>query len=102
MRIATRPRPRGETEDVSAVRFRFAALPDFFALQDLFLTVYLVVASALVWRAGASETAESCARQLYACVTLVLLAGFLRGAHGVAPLLRRVGYRLAIAGVLLW
>jgi len=71
-----------------------------FGAHDLVLVAYLVLMSALVWRAGPGVAQAACARRLYGAVA-VLVLGCLVGRldSGIAPRVRSIAYRATLVAV---
>jgi len=73
-----------------------------FTLEDVFMLTYLVIISVLVFRWGTGPNQASIARQLYACIAVILTGCFLSRATDLPSLVRAAVYRISIAGVLLY
>jgi membrane-associated phospholipid phosphatase len=74
-----------------------------FAVQDGIMIGYMLLVWGFVWHVGPAPAAASCARQIYVCISVMLLSCFVaRAPTDLSVGVRSFVYRLGVAGTLLY
>jgi membrane-associated phospholipid phosphatase len=96
------------TEEIrpdSTVAVKAPSSPAFarlLSLQDIVMLAYLPIVWVLVWRSTPGPAQDWCARRVYWCIAVSLLACWAaRGVSGLPYAVRWVVYRVSLVGVLL-